>query len=130
MPRKPPKTYAEIAFFNLRAQDVGTVKAFNTASKAMLTAVSLAYVAAQQDGWPTQEQYARFWNVTDRTAQREWALFRQAFPTEPGPDRVAKMIFESNGRRLAQLVEAGRRLDRLTGDVLQERAPQELLVAA
>ncbi len=49
--------------------------------------------------YPTQLEYANYWDITDRTAQREWALFRRAFPQEESPERLARWVLsEMSGR--------------------------------
>jgi len=41
---------------------------------------------------PTVEQYYEWWKQSERTAYRDLALFREAFPDEDGPDRIAQWL--------------------------------------
>lgn len=61
---------------------------------------ALAYCAVELGHWPTQAEYAAFWQITDRTAQRQWARFRLAFPGEESPDRVGRLIRDEVDRRI------------------------------
>jgi hypothetical protein len=36
----------------------------------------------------TLQEYAEWWRANERTAYREQALFREAFPDDKGPDRL------------------------------------------
>ncbi len=71
----------------------------------MTTVVSLAICAQMRDegdGWPTQAEYAAWWKISERQAQREWELFKRAFPGEESPDRIAQLMVANYGRRLAE----------------------------
>ena len=103
-------TLADVAIANLRPQygtgRLATLKAMKKAADAIAVAACLAIAAekgAGRDGdWPTQAEYAAWWKMTDRHAQREWQLFRRAFPGEEGPERLAKWLLTEYGRRLAE----------------------------
>lgn len=106
MARRTTPTLAEVAVTNLRNSGVGPIASVKKASDALGTAVALAIAAlrgaATDGGWPTQAEYATYWKITERTAQREWALFRQAFPNETSPDRLARWLTVEYRRRLEQ----------------------------
>ncbi|MEJ7788049.1 MAG: hypothetical protein WKF96_24885 [Solirubrobacteraceae bacterium] len=61
---------------------------------------ALAFTAVELGHWPTQAEYAAHWKITDRTAQRQWARFRLAFPGEESPDRVARLVRDEIDRRI------------------------------
>src|SRR5437588_8213874 len=42
----------------------------------------------------TLEEYRDWWRETERTAFREQALFREAFPGETTPDRLLDLAYE------------------------------------
>jgi hypothetical protein len=64
---------------------VGLIKA----GRVMAFMVQWQIVRDDQGGdEPTLEQYAAWWNCSIRTAYREQALFRQAFPGEVSPTRL------------------------------------------
>jgi hypothetical protein len=105
---KKQQTLAEVAYINLRGEYGGglggTIKASKKASEALTTAACLAIAAhrgaAEDGGWPTQAEYARYWKISERQAQREWAVFKQAFPGET-PDRLAKFLTTEYRARVA-----------------------------
>lgn len=110
MPRaKREQTLAEVAFLNLRSGYGnglgGTLKASKKASEALTTAACLAIAAhrgaAADGGWPSQAEYAIYWKISERQAQREWAVFKQAFPGEESPDRLAKLLVNEYRARVA-----------------------------
>jgi hypothetical protein len=106
---KRQQTLAELAFVNLRGEFGGglggTLKASKKASEALTTAACLAIAAhlgaAENGGWPSQAEYARYWKISERQAQREWAVFKQAFPREDSPDRLAKFLVTEYRARVA-----------------------------
>ena len=101
---------AEVAYRHLRTEYgdglAGTLKATKKASEAVTTAACLAIAASKgagRDGWPTQAEYASWWRISERQAQREWQLFKLAFPTEhDGPDRIARWLLAEYASRLAK----------------------------
>ena len=106
---RPPKTLAEVAGANLlAASDKGgflsQLRATKEAAEAVSTIGCLAIAhnmgAGEGGRWPTQYEYAAYWKVTLRRAEREWALVRRAFPGEKGPDRMAKIVALEFARRL------------------------------
>jgi hypothetical protein len=42
----------------------------------------------------TLEEYRAWWRENERTAYREQALFREAFPSETTPDRLLDLAYE------------------------------------
>ena len=103
MKRRQPKTLGEVAFVNLKKQGYGTMRAMKEASGALTTVAALAIAAARSNnGFPTQAEYAAYWNQSERSAQREWRQFKDAFPSEEGPERLAKLILQDYSRRLVE----------------------------
>lgn len=106
---KRQQTLAEVAYINLRGEFGGglggTLKASKKASEALTTAACLAIAAhrgaAEDGGWPSQAEYARYWKISERQAQREWAVFKQAFPNEESPERMAKYLATEYRARVA-----------------------------
>jgi len=119
-----PPTLADVALANLRSSGMGTVRAYASAGKALATVAALAIAAAEHDEWPTQAEYAAHWKITERTAQREWALFRQAFPGEQTPDAFAQLIAAQRAKQLAT-----RDRERLIAETLKFPAPRGLVAA-
>lgn len=103
MKRRPPKTLTEVAYLNLRNQGIGPLAAINRAADAIATIGALALARRDFDHWPTQVEYATFWKVSERTAQREWARVKEAFPGEDGPERLARHVYAELGDRLDNL---------------------------
>jgi len=99
---RPPRTLSEHALVNLRAAGVGPLKAPVVAAQVVTDIWALAFAAFELGHWPTQPEYAAFWKITDRTAQRQWARFRQAFPDESSPDRLARLLQSEMGKRMAE----------------------------
>lgn len=108
MPRPAKQqTLVEVAFVNLRGEFGGgiggTLKASEKASEILTTAACLAIAthrgAADDGGWPTQAEYARYWKISERQAQREWAVFKQAFGETP--DRLARFLVTEYCGRVA-----------------------------
>lgn len=96
-------TLIEVAFANLRAQGYSTIRAVKAASDALTTVGALAIAAAHSDnGFPTQAEYAAYWKQSERSAQREWRRFKDAFPGEEGPERLARLLVAEYSRRLAE----------------------------
>jgi Txe/YoeB family toxin of Txe-Axe toxin-antitoxin module len=94
-------TLGEVAFRNLREQGYGPVRAMKAAADALAIAGALAIAATQQDGFPTQAEYANYWKQSERSAQRDWERFRKAFPGEDGPERLARALVTDYSRRLS-----------------------------
>ena len=100
-------TLAEVGIARLKQDGVGTIKAFKLTADALATPVALAIAqvkGAGVDVWtqPTQAEYAAFWKLPLRTAQREWALYRHVFGEEARPETVAARLVLDYGRRLEE----------------------------
>lgn len=109
MPRRAARTIGEVGAVNLLAAsgDPGMrsqLAAVKHGAEAATTIACLAIAAANgagtDDGWPTQAEYAAYWKLNQRRAEREWALVRRAFPGEAGPDRLAKLLVADFSARL------------------------------
>jgi len=109
VPRDRQRTLADVAFANLRSAGYSTWRAHLKAAQALATVGKLAMAAhagAGANGWPTQVEYAEHWDVSERTAQREWHLFGQAFAVEPERvdaelERMARWVLSEYAGRLA-----------------------------
>lgn len=101
-------TLGEVAYRNLQAAGYGRIRAMKKASEALTTLSCLAIAASRsEDGFPSQAEYAAYWNQTERSAQRDWQRFREAFPTEDSPERLARWLVSEHGRRLAEHDDPG-----------------------
>jgi hypothetical protein len=70
---------------------------------ALPVAIAIAYEAgAGADGWPSQLEYAAWWKVSERSAQREWATFRRVFGESVDPYELAQAIYANYRSRLRQ----------------------------
>lgn len=100
-------TLQEIAYRNLQAAGYGRMRAMKKAADACVTIGCLAIAAARsEDGFPTQEDYAAYWNQSSRSTQRDWQRFREAFPTETGPERLARYVVSEFAARLTEREDA------------------------
>lgn len=96
-------TLGEVAFRNLEAAGYGRIRAMKKASEALTTVSCLAIAASRsENGFPTQAEYAAYWKLSERSAQREWDLFRKAFPGEDSPERLARLVVSEYAARLAK----------------------------
>jgi hypothetical protein len=75
--------------------------AASKSAQACSTAWALAHAAHKLGRWPSQQEYAEYWKITDRTAQREWARFREVFPGAESPDDLARYLASELGKRMA-----------------------------
>lgn len=98
MARQLPLT--AIAFLNLQAAGEGKLRSYKHAAEACEPIWLLAYARHKLDHWPTQAEYAAFWKISERSAQREWALFRRGFPTEESPERLARWLYSEVAARI------------------------------
>jgi hypothetical protein len=102
------QTLGEVAFVNLQAKGYGRIRAMKKAAEALTTVSCLAIAASRsENGFPTQAEYAAYWKQTDRSAQRDWERFREAFPGEKGPERLARWLVSEYGKRLAEHEDPG-----------------------
>jgi hypothetical protein len=91
---------AAVAVVNLRATGMRTVPAIHNAARVVATIWQIAYTAYKLEHYPTQAEYADEWKVSERSVQREWALFKQAFPTEESPERLSRWMLSEINRRI------------------------------
>lgn len=106
MKKRGPKTLTEHAYLNLRNAGVSPLRAVSQAADACVTIGALALARRDLDHWPTQVEYAERWNMSERSAQREWARFKEAFPNEDGPERLARHVYAEISERLDNLAAA------------------------
>lgn len=92
-----------VAVINLQVAGEGKLKSMKHAADACQTIWALAYANYKLDlgHWPTQAEYADYWKISERTAQREWANFRKAFPTEENPENLARWLTSEVAARIA-----------------------------
>jgi hypothetical protein len=70
---------------------------------ALSTVGCLAIAAARsENGFPTQAEYATYWKQPARSAERDWQRFREAFPSEDSPERLARAVVAEYAARLAK----------------------------
>jgi hypothetical protein len=93
------KNLAEVAAQNLRVtHGYRTLPAMKAAADACATVACLAIAGhvALSEGreWPTQREYAKYWKLPQRTAEKQWADWRKAFSflNEQTPDRMARAV--------------------------------------
>jgi hypothetical protein len=83
---------------------VQVVKQMQRATKVVEIPVMLAIAhangAGTDDEWPTQQEYADYWGFDERTAQRQWALYRSVLGAEADPVAVAQAIHRDYTARL------------------------------
>lgn len=98
MPRDLP--LAAVATINLRASGVGKLASMKQAADVCGLLWALANSTHHLGHYPSQAEYAAEWKISERTAQREWALFKRAFPTEESPERLARWLLSESSRRI------------------------------
>jgi hypothetical protein len=99
MARRQP-VLADQAVHNLVQGGMGKVRANVVAAQALTHVWQLAYAAHKLDHWPTQAEYAAYWEVNERTAQRHWETFRRAFPGQDSPDELAQWVLAQASSRI------------------------------
>ena len=78
------------------ARKVGLRKAY----KILLFVISWGAVYESGDGpVGSIEDYARWWNMNERSAYREQQVFRQAFPNDANPNRLWEQLRAQNPNR-------------------------------
>jgi len=105
--RRPQPSIIELAIRNLVAGGMSPTKASLKGAQAAVLVWALGHAAHELGRWPTQAEYAAFWGISERTAQREWVLFGQAFPGEQSPERLARHIVAELGKRIGDKKSAG-----------------------
>ncbi|HWE07807.1 MAG TPA: hypothetical protein VG325_00540 [Solirubrobacteraceae bacterium] len=94
-----PQTLTEVAAVNLREAGYGPIRSMTKAAAAVTVGMSLALATEKLGRFPTQVEYTEWARMSERSAQREWALFLKAFPTERSPERLARwFLSEFHGR--------------------------------
>ncbi len=91
---------AAVATMHLRASGVGKLASMPQAADVCGPLWALAKTTHDLGHYPGQAEYAAEWNISDRTAQREWALFKCAFPTEDSPERLARWLLSESSRHI------------------------------
>jgi hypothetical protein len=88
---------------NLVARTRAQLRATRLAGEAVgfLWAVTYAYQTLDREAWITQVEYAQLADIDERTAQRHWARFRAAFPTESSPERLGRWLLSQGVRDAA-----------------------------
>ena len=89
---RPPKTWMEVAVLN-----AGMRQAF----RAMTWTLDWQTVRAATGADPTAEQVAEWWDASKRTAYRNQAAFREAFPSLDTP---APIFSDPNAQAAIQAV--------------------------
>jgi hypothetical protein len=117
MPRFPPTRDSLIGVATLRAITPAAeggrkpgVRDWMRASKLAAQAVTLPVMlaiaheqgAGTDGGWPTQLEYAEWFRMSERSAQREWATFRRVFGPEVDVYDVAQRIYANYRVRLRE----------------------------
>jgi hypothetical protein len=113
-----PLPLAAVATANLRAAGVGKFASIKQAADVCALLLALAQAHRSLGHYPSQAEYAAYLKISERKAQREWALFRKAFPDEESPERLARWVY----------TEVGRRIDD-TSSALSVAAPADLVPA-
>jgi hypothetical protein len=107
--RRRPEKLLEVAYASGRMNGLSPVKAISYGGDAITLAVALAVAHLRgvgEDGWPTQAEYAEHYEMTERSAQREWQRFRQVFGPDADPYALARALEDEMMpalQRLAQL---------------------------
>jgi hypothetical protein len=86
------RTLGDIAVINLLATGEPQWKAALKASRVAIFLWSVARYYEEHGAWPTQADYASEWKLSERTARRDWATFREVFPSESSPERLAEWV--------------------------------------
>jgi hypothetical protein len=89
MSRRAPRNLAEQAAMGLVHDGVKPLKATWMASQVCANLWCLARTWKRLGRMPTQLEYCDEWEVNERTAQRQWAELKRAFPGLPVPERQA-----------------------------------------
>lgn len=95
-----PLPLAAVAVINLRASGEGKIASIHKAAAVVTTLWQIAYAAYKLEHYPTQAEYAEYCKISERSAQREWALFKQAFPNEESPERLSRWMLSEINRRI------------------------------
>ncbi len=110
-----PMTWMELAFRNA---------GFLKGQTALVWAIMWAVTRESQGSDPSAEEVAAWWKENERTAYREQAAFRTAFPTLETPSK----IFEAPQlkARIADLAKAGDQIQ--AGKKARRRIPESMIL--
>lgn len=97
---------------------------FLKAQTALVWAIMWAVVRESQGSDPTVEQVAAWWRENERTAYREQAAFRKAFPQLESPAPIYDR--PELRARLAELAKAGDDME--AGRRVRNRIPESLIL--
>jgi hypothetical protein len=89
-----------IAYLSLVESGVGHIRALKQAADAVEPVALLAIARHTSGRWLSQAEYAQAAGISERTAQRQWAAFRKAFPQEQSPEHFARVMYAEYDRRL------------------------------
>jgi hypothetical protein len=92
---------AAVVTIRLRAAGVSNLKSLKQAADICGLLWALANTTHSLGHYPSQAEYAAHWKISERKAQREWQLFKLAFPDEESPERLARWILSEASRRIA-----------------------------
>jgi hypothetical protein len=95
-----PLPLTAVAFLNLQAAGEKKLPAMKHAADAIQPIWGMAFARHKLDHWPSQAEYAAFYEMSERKAQHEWAAFRRAFPGEQSPERIARLFYAEVGKRV------------------------------
>ena len=100
------ETLIEVAARVARGKTGSRVKGMKLAADALVLPVMLAEAkqkgAAGGDGWPTQGEFAEYWQMNRRTAERYWARYRELFGEAADPKDLAAAILVDYADRVAR----------------------------
>jgi len=99
MPPKP-LPLSVVALVNLHESGMSKLKSIHKAAAVCASLWQITYTWQKLGHYPTQAEYADEWKVSERSVQREWALFKQAFPGEESPERLARWMLSEINRRI------------------------------
>jgi hypothetical protein len=91
---------AAAATIGLYADGDKSLRSLTNGAKVIAMLWAIAYCHHKLGHYPTQAEYSKYWEIDERTAQREWALFRRAFPEEQSPERLARWVLTEISSRI------------------------------
>jgi len=102
-------TLHTVAFLNIEKaagrpktglQSLKSFRSMKAAADAVEPIWGLAMARKKLGTWPNQAEYAAFWGISERSAQREWAAFRKGFPDEESPERLARWLYSEISEKI------------------------------
>src|ERR1035437_5429260 len=117
---KVPKANRQMTWMELAFRNAG----FRKGQTALVWAILWAVTRESKGSDPTVEEVAAWWKENERTAYREQAAFRAAFPKLDTPSK----IFEDPKlkEKIAELAKAGDEMR--TGKKARRRIPESLIL--